>query len=90
MQSKYTMRLELIVSTAAERRLVLAARRAYSERGAARLGSSQSAREISAEEFIDGIQNALIELVEGNMRLQDAGLEVRAVSCSAGEPIEAA
>ena len=90
MRSKYSVKLELIVSKSSENRLIQTAREIYSERGAAIEGSAELARQISAEEFIDGIQNALLELVESNRPLRDAGVEVRAVTCSVGEPIQAA
>jgi hypothetical protein len=89
MRSKYRLQLELIVSKASEGRLIQAARRAYSDRGAAREISGESERRISAEEFIDGVQNALLELVEDNSLLRNTGVEVRAINCSVGEPIQA-
>jgi len=90
MYNKYELQLEILVSERSEERVIQIARRVYSERGGATEGSGQSACQISAEEFIDGVQDALIELLEGNSRLQDAGIEIHSIKCSSGEPIRAA
>jgi len=87
--TKYMLQMEVLVDDASEEHLIQAARRLYSDRGGAQASSGKSMRNMSAEEFVDGIQNALLELVEGNRELRDAGAEVRAVRCSVGEPADA-
>ena len=86
--TKYTLQMEVLVDNAYEEAVIQAARRVYSDRGGAQASSGNSTRHLSAEEFVDGIQNALLELLEGNRELRDAGVEIRAVRCSVGEPAE--
>jgi len=90
MYSKYTLELEIVVDRGAEERVIQTARRVYSEHGPVKERSDEAERQISAEEFIDGLQDALLELVEYNPNLRDAGVEIRALRCSVGEPIRVA
>lgn len=87
--TKYTLQMEVLIEDASEDRLIQAARRVYSDRGAAQESAGKAMRQVSAEEFIDGVQNALLELVEGNKELRDTGVEIRAVRCSVGEAVGA-
>lgn len=90
MITKYKLQLEIVIDEMLEERVKRAARRAYVERGIASEGSGEEAREISAEEFIDDVQKALIELVEDNSQLSATGVEIRTIRCDAGVPIRAA
>jgi hypothetical protein len=51
--------LEIVVDRGAEERVIQTARRVYSEHGPVKERSDEAERQISAEEFIDGLQDAL-------------------------------
>ena len=55
MYNKYILELEIVVDRVSEQRVILTARRVYSERGPAKDRSGEAERQISAEEFIDGL-----------------------------------
>jgi hypothetical protein len=90
MYNKYEMQLEIVVSEGSEESVIQTARRVYSAHVPVKDRSGEGDREISAEEFIGGLQGALLELVGRNPHLRGAGVEIRSVSCTYGEPVDLA
>ncbi len=77
---RFTLQLDVVLDGKSEPELLEFARRVYTEQGGAVLNSDGTDR-VSAEEFIDGTEQALLELLECNPLLNVAGLEVERLSC---------
>ena len=67
MTGKYRIEIELLLDERAATRAIELARDVYRQRGGARTVENGVEREVSADEFIDGMEQALLELVEGNL-----------------------
>jgi hypothetical protein len=80
MTGKYRIEIELLLDERAAAKAIELARDVYRQRGGARTVEDGVEREVSAEEFIDGMQQALLELVEGNLLL--SGIEISHENCT--------
>ena len=67
MTGKYRIEIELLLNESAATQALALARDIYLQRGGARTAESGIEREMSADEFVDDIEQALLELVEGNL-----------------------
>ena len=78
---RFTVQIELTVDAEAEPELLELGRRVYSAHrgGAADNGAERGA---APEEFIDGTEQALLELFQSNPLLHEAGLDLERLSCS--------
>jgi hypothetical protein len=79
MTAKYQIEIELLLDERAATKAIELARDVYRQRGGARTVENGVDREVSADEFIDGMEQALLELVEGNLLL--SGIEIGHESC---------
>ncbi len=80
MTAKYRIEIELLLDEPAATRAIELARDVYRQRGGARTVENGVEREVSAHEFIDGMEQALLELVEGNLLL--SGIEIGHENCT--------
>ena len=67
MTAKYRIEIELLLNQPAATRAIALAKDIYRHRGGARTLQSGIEQEMSADEFVDDIEQALLELVEGNL-----------------------
>jgi len=82
MRSKFRLELDVVLETGLAANVIEAARRHYGAEGAvATVDENGAARTLSAEEFIDGIEDALMELSERNPLLANANVEIERVAC---------
>src|SRR5688572_1027745 len=82
MRSKFRLQLEVVLDTNVARDVIETARQCYAEDGTASTVNEQGdAQTIPAEVFIDGIEKALMELLERNPLLAKANVEVEGVAC---------
>ena len=79
MTAKYRIEIELLLDESATTKAMELARDVYRQRGGARTVENGVEREMSADEFIDGMEQALLELVEGNLLLP--GIEIGNENC---------
>lgn len=78
----YEIELKIVLSEEEERKVVAAARLAYSTRIASTQDDDGTTREIPVEEFVDGPVSAVLEIVRRNTVLEDMGILVDSVSCN--------
>lgn len=87
MRSKFRLELDVVIDTAAEPNVIETARRCYTAKGAvATVAENGAERTLSALKFIGEIEDALMELSEGDPLLATAKVEVERVACRASEP----
>jgi len=80
MTAKYRIEIELSLEEGSATRAMELARDVYRQRGGARTMENGVEREMSADEFIEGTEAALLELVEGNL-LRLPGLAISHENC---------
>jgi len=80
MTAKYRIETELSLDEGTAPKAIELARDVYRQRGGARTVAIGVEREVSADEFIDGMEQALLELVEGNLLL--SGIEIGHENCT--------
>jgi hypothetical protein len=80
MTNTFKIELEIVLTDEQQRRVVEAARHAYSNRPASTQEDGGTIREIPVEEFVDGPVAALMEIVRQNPILDDIGIDVDKVS----------
>ena len=80
MSAKYRIEIELLLNDAAASKAIELARDVYLRRGGATTVENGIAREVSHDEFIDSPEQALLELVEGNL-LRLPGIEIGHENC---------
>ena len=86
MRSKFRLELDVVLDTDAVPGVIAAARRLYAADGAvATVDEPEGCRALSAEEFIDEIEDAIMELSERNPLLANAKVEVERLACRATE-----
>jgi hypothetical protein len=86
MRSKYRLELDVVLDTEVAPSVIEAARQHYAAEGAvATVDENGAARTLSAEEFIDEIEDALMELSERNPLLANANVEIERVACKSAE-----
>lgn len=81
MTNTFKVELEIVLTDEQQRRVVEAARHAYSNGPASTQEDDGTMREIPVEEFVDGPVAALMEIVRQNKILDDIGIDVDKVSC---------
>lgn len=86
MKKKYTLVLEVDLEEADEQNAIQVARSHYRQAGPGTTPVNWNARiwkwrRITAEEFIPDVEVAIMELIDANALLDDAGIEVTSVSC---------
>lgn len=82
MRSRFRLELDVVLDTDAAPSVIEAARQHYVAAGVvATVEEHGSSRTLSAKELIDEIEDALMELSEGNPLLADANVEVEGVVC---------
>jgi len=80
MSAKYRIEIELLLNEGAASKAIELARDVYLRRGGASTVENGIAREVSQDEFIDSTEQALLELVEGNL-LRLTGIEIGHENC---------
>jgi hypothetical protein len=80
MTAKYRIEIELLLDENAATGAMELARDVYRQRGGARTLEDGVEREMSADEFIEGTEQALLELVEGNL-LRLPGIAIGHENC---------
>lgn len=81
MTAKYRIEIELSLEEGSATRAMELARDVYRQRGGARTVENGVEREMSADEFIEGTEAALLELVEGNL-LRLPGIAIGHENCT--------
>jgi hypothetical protein len=82
MLSRFRLELDVAIDTDSVPTVIATARQCYAaERGADTVERDGSVRPIPADEFIDVIEQALLELIERNPLLDSANIEVERVTC---------
>jgi hypothetical protein len=80
MTAKYRIEIELSVEEGSATRAMELARDVYLQRGGARTVENGVEREMSADEFIEDMGDALLELVEGSL-LRLPGIAIGHENC---------
>ncbi|MBZ5620118.1 MAG: hypothetical protein LAQ69_15545 [Acidobacteriia bacterium] len=84
MARKFTLEVEVVVEDNTATKTLEVASERYTSRGGARVCTGRRrARPAAPEEFISGIEDGLLELLEQNPLFAEAGVEVTRVSCGA-------
>jgi hypothetical protein len=84
MARKFTLEVEVVVEDNTATKTLDVAREHHTRRGGARVFTGRRrARPAAPEEFISGIEDGLLELLEQNPLFAEAGVEVTRVSCGA-------
>ena len=82
MRSKFRLELDLVLDTDMATNVIQTARRHYEAEGAVEtVDENGAARTLSSDEFIDEIEDALMELAQHNPLLTKANVEVECVAC---------
>src|SRR5688572_5541829 len=82
MRSKFRLVLDVVLDTDMATNVIQAARRHYEAEGSANtVGENGAARTLAADEFIDEIEDALMELAQRNPLLTNANVEIERVAC---------
>jgi hypothetical protein len=82
MRSKFRLELDVVLDTAMVPSVIQTAQQHYSVEGVVdTVDENGAARTISTDEFIDEIEDALMELVQGNPLLTNANVEIERVAC---------
>jgi hypothetical protein len=86
MRSKFRLELDVVLDASVTPSVIEAARQCYAADGAVATADENGAvRTLSAEEFIDEIEDALMELSGRNPLLANAKVEIERVACRAAE-----
>jgi hypothetical protein len=87
MPSKFRLKLDVILDDDAEAKVIESARRHYVRGGGVtRLDHRGAAQLLPANDFIEGTEQALMELLECNPLLSEAKVEITGVSCRSMGP----
>ncbi len=89
MTGKYRIEIELMLDESTATQALALARDIYLQRGGARTVEGSIEREMSADEFVDDIEQALLELVEGNL-LRLPGIVISHENCTQLPEVDAA
>lgn len=82
MRSKFRLELDVVLDTDMAPSVIQTARQYYSvEGGVDTVDENGSCRTLSADEFIDEIEDALMELAQRNLLLTNANVEIERVAC---------
>ena len=82
MRSKFRLVLDVVLDADMATNVIQAARRHYEAEGSVNtVGENGAARTLAADEFIDEIEDALMELAERNPLLINANVEIERVAC---------
>jgi hypothetical protein len=82
MRSKFRLELDVVLDSDMVPSVIRSARQLYSaEAGVGAVDENGAARTLSADEFIDEIKDALMELVQRNPLLTNASVEVERMGC---------
>jgi hypothetical protein len=83
MARKFTLEVEVVVEDKTATTTLEVARKHYVRRGGVKAyGGRRRNRPVPPENFVSCIEEGLIELLEQNPLLEEAGVEIRRVSCS--------
>jgi hypothetical protein len=82
MRRTFKLEIDVVLDTNAAPRVIEVARQCYAGAIATSVDGRGVTRTVPAEEFIDGIDDALMELVERNPLLANTRIEVERISCS--------
>ena len=89
MRSKFRLVLDVFLDTDMAANVIRTARQLYEADGSVDTGGDNgAARTLSADEFIDKIEDALMELIQRNPLLPGANVEIERVSCKSGAATE--
>lgn len=80
MTAKYRIEIELVLGQVGATKAMELAKEVYRQRGGARTAERGIERDMRADEFIDSTEQALLELVEGNL-LRLEGLAISHENC---------
>src|SRR3954468_19919826 len=84
MLSRFRLELDVVLDSDTVPSVIQTARHLYSvEAGVDAVDENGAARALSADEFIDEIEDALMELVQRNPLLTNANVEIERVACRA-------
>jgi len=91
MRTKFRLVLDVVLDTDMAANVIQAARQHYEAEGSVdTVGENGSTRTLSADEFIDDVEDALMELAQHNPLLANANVEIERVACrsaaTASEP----
>jgi hypothetical protein len=87
MRSKFRLVLDVVLDTDMAVNVIQAARKHYESEGAAETGDENgAARTLSSDEFIDEIEDALMELAQHNPLLTNENVEIERVACKSAAP----
>ena len=90
MRSKFRLQMDVVVDTDFAADLIEAARRSYPGEGhASCVGKDGAAGSIPTQQFIEGIEDALVELLERNPLLANTNVEFEAVGCRSVSELQA-
>jgi len=82
MRSKFRLVLDVVLDTDMVSNVIQTARQHYEAEGSVNtVGENGTTRTLAADEFIDEIEDALIELAQGNPLLTNANVEIERVEC---------
>ena len=81
MRCTFKLEIDAVLDTASVPTVIEAARQCHAGAVAASVDGQGASRTVPAEEFINGIDDALMELLERNPLLANAEVEVERVSC---------
>ena len=81
MTGKYRIEIELLLDESTATQALALAKDTYLQRSGARTVESGIEREMSADEFVDDIEQALLELVEGSL-LRLPGIVIDHETCT--------
>ncbi len=82
MRSKFRLVLDVVLDTDIAPNVIQTARQHYEAEGSVNtVGENGTTRTLAADEFIDEIEDALIELAQGNPLLTNANVEIERIEC---------
>src|SRR5260370_36927722 len=85
MRSKFRLVLDVVLDTDMAANVIQTVRQHYeAEACVDTVGANGAARTLSADEFINDIEDALIELAQRNPLLTNANVEIERVACRSG------
>jgi len=87
MRSKFRLELDVVLDTDMATNVIESARRHYEAEGPVNtVGENGAARTLAPDEFIDEMEDALMELAQRNPLLTNANVEIERVSCKSAAP----
>ena len=87
MRSKFRLVLDVVLDTDTAANVIRTARQIYEADGSVDAGGENgTARTLPAEEFIDEIEDALMELIQRNPLLPGANVEIERLTCKSAAP----